>query len=240
MEKSSRRSDPSQGAQPDGAEPPAEGLRSRKKAKRRDDILMQARSLFAETGVDAVTMSEIAQAAGVSTPTVFNYFGNKDGILIALITEGTQKARENSKVLEPRTDVDFLTTLMTVFLDVSSETLAIARKRIWRYAQAATIRHPDTDIARSLEEIDAALLQIVERILSRYELTLHDGSRGDPRVVAHLFLDVWMTTFHAFVRAEDMTLETHEKQLHARFAPLCRMIFAPAFLARPTLAEDRA
>lgn len=217
----------------------ATSLRSRKKAMRREEILDQARSLFAEKGVDAVTMTEIAEAAGVSTPTVFNYFGNKDGILIALITEGAQKARDNSKVLEPRTDVDFVSTLLTVFMDISVETMAIANKRIWRYATAASIRHPATEFAENFHEVDAALLEVIERILSRYSLTLRDGTPGDARVISHLFFDVWLTTFQEFIRAQDMTIETHGDHLRARFLPLCRVIFARDFLAAPKLSTAR-
>ena len=215
------------------------GLRSRQKAMRQDQILAQASALFAEKGVDAVTMAEIAVAAGVSTPTVFNYFGNKDGILIALITEGAQKARDNSKVLEPRTDIDFVTTLLTVFLDISVETMAIASKRIWRYAHAASTRHPTTEFAKTFREVDNALLDLTEDILSRYSLKLHDGTQGDARPIAHLFFDVWFNTFQEFIRSPDMAIETHGDHLRARFAPICRMIFAPDFLAMPTLLSAR-
>ncbi len=224
------------------AEPPektATGLRSRKKARRREEILDQAKSLFAVKGVDAVTMTEIAEAAEVSTPTVFNYFGNKDGILVALITEGAQNARDNSKMLEPRTDVDFFSTLMALFMDISVETMAIASKRIWRYANAAAIRQPTTDFSRSFQEVDAALLDLLEHVLSQYDLTLQDGTRGDARHIAHLFFDVWIMTFQAFVGSDDMTLENHREHLSARFKPLCRMIFAPDFLAAPTLSTPR-
>ena len=217
----------------------ATGLRSRQKARRREQILAQAKALFAENGVDAVTMAEIAMAAGVSTPTVFNYFGNKDGILIAMITEGAQKARDNSKVLEPRTDVDFVTTLLAVFMDISAETMAIASKRIWRYAQAASTRRPMTEFAQTFQEVDDALLDLTEGILSRYSLKLHDGTQGDARHIAHLFFDVWLNTFQEFIRSPDMAIETHGDQLRARFAPLCRMIFAPEFLAVPTLSSAR-
>ena len=217
----------------------ATGLRTRQKAQRREQILAEAKALFADTGVDAVTMAEIAEAAGVSTPTVFNYFGNKDGILIALITEGTQKARTNSKVLKPRTDVDFVTALLAVFMDISVETMAIASKRIWRYAHAASTRHPTTEFARAFKEVDKALLDLTEDILSQYTLTLANGTQGDGRHIAHLFFDVWFSTFQDFIQSPDMAVDTNCDQLRARFAPLCQMIFAPDFLTAPTLSHAR-
>ena len=78
----------------DSAKP---GLRDRKKARRRDEIIAAARELFTVQGIDATTMTEIAAAAEVSAPTVFNYFGSKDGILIAMISEGTRAARERDR-----------------------------------------------------------------------------------------------------------------------------------------------
>jgi AcrR family transcriptional regulator len=55
----------------------------------RDDprarILDAARALFASRGFDAVTMSDVAEAAGVVRATVFNQFGSK-GALVEAIT----------------------------------------------------------------------------------------------------------------------------------------------------------
>jgi AcrR family transcriptional regulator len=50
-------------------------------------ILETARELFAENGADAVSMADVAVAAGVSRATVFNHFGSKRALLEA-ITEG--------------------------------------------------------------------------------------------------------------------------------------------------------
>src|SRR4051794_27529383 len=56
------------------------GLRQRKKAKTRQRIAETARDLFVERGFEAVTVSEIADAADVSQKTVFNYFPTKEDI----------------------------------------------------------------------------------------------------------------------------------------------------------------
>jgi AcrR family transcriptional regulator len=50
-------------------------------------ILEAARELFAENGADAVSMADVAVAAGVSRATVFNHFGSKHALLEG-ITEG--------------------------------------------------------------------------------------------------------------------------------------------------------
>jgi AcrR family transcriptional regulator len=53
------------------------------KAERRTRILAAARKLVAERGYDGLTMRDLASAARVSVPTLYNLFGSKDAILIA-------------------------------------------------------------------------------------------------------------------------------------------------------------
>ena len=59
---------------------PALPLRERKKRLTRQHISDVATSLFALRGFDAVTVAEIADAAGVSKMTVFNYFPRKEDL----------------------------------------------------------------------------------------------------------------------------------------------------------------
>ena len=53
------------------------------KAERRQRILAAARKLVAERGYDGLTMRDLARAARVSVPTLYNLFGSKDAILVA-------------------------------------------------------------------------------------------------------------------------------------------------------------
>ncbi len=55
--------------------------RVRAREERRERILAAAWPLFSQHGFDQVTMAQIAEAAGVSTRTVFNHFPRKDDIV---------------------------------------------------------------------------------------------------------------------------------------------------------------
>jgi AcrR family transcriptional regulator len=56
------------------------GLREAKKQQTREVIADKAMELFATRGFDHVTVAEVAEAAGVSEKTVFNYFPTKEDL----------------------------------------------------------------------------------------------------------------------------------------------------------------
>ena len=62
--------------------PQAEGLRERKKRLMRQQLSDTATRMFLERGFDAVRVSEIAEACGVSEKTVFNYFPTKEALIL--------------------------------------------------------------------------------------------------------------------------------------------------------------
>jgi AcrR family transcriptional regulator len=56
-------------------------------ARNRQRVLDAARQLFRERGVRLVTMSDVAEAAGVAKGTVFHRFGDRAGLALALVDE---------------------------------------------------------------------------------------------------------------------------------------------------------
>lgn len=53
----------------------------------RDTLLHLARSIADTEGIDALNMRTIAQSAGIATGTMYNYFSNKEELLLALTEE---------------------------------------------------------------------------------------------------------------------------------------------------------
>jgi len=63
-------------------------------ARNREKVLDAARRLFAERGVDSVTIEQIARAAGVGKGTVFHRFGDRAGLVMALVDEQERALQE--------------------------------------------------------------------------------------------------------------------------------------------------
>lgn len=56
-------------------------------AERRQQLLGVATDLLEEGGPDALRMDALARAAGVSRPVVYEQFGDRDGLIVALVHE---------------------------------------------------------------------------------------------------------------------------------------------------------
>src|SRR3954447_5594039 len=68
--------------------PPAPPPERADAARNRRRVLDAAASLFAERGVDAVTMDDVVAAAGVGKGTLYRRFGDKRGLVAARLDGG--------------------------------------------------------------------------------------------------------------------------------------------------------
>jgi AcrR family transcriptional regulator len=78
------------------------GLRERQKAGRREDILDAASLLFRRDGFAETSIEEIAARAGLSAGTVYNYFGAKGDLLLALVALDGEEVRSAGAALRIR------------------------------------------------------------------------------------------------------------------------------------------
>src|SRR5919198_5439669 len=79
------------------ADLPVAGGERRRRAdavRNAERVLSAARRLFAERGVADVTMSDVAEAAGVAKGTVFHRFGDRSGLARALVDDRERGLQE--------------------------------------------------------------------------------------------------------------------------------------------------
>jgi len=79
----------------------------------KDVLLQQALILFRREGYDATGVQKVADAAGVGKPTLYHYFGNKRGLLNALLTVNLEKFWKDLEVATAY-DHDIVKTLESI------------------------------------------------------------------------------------------------------------------------------
>jgi AcrR family transcriptional regulator len=77
-----------------GERPPSAPLERGDAARNRALLLDAARRLIAERGADAVSMDDIAAAAGVGKGTVFRRFGSRAGLMMVLLDEDERASQQ--------------------------------------------------------------------------------------------------------------------------------------------------
>jgi AcrR family transcriptional regulator len=70
---------------------------------RREQILGAAIKVFSEKGFHPAKMQEVANAAGVSNGTVYNYFRSKDEVLLALLAQLSEREQRKEQMEQLQT-----------------------------------------------------------------------------------------------------------------------------------------
>ncbi|MDR7016316.1 TetR/AcrR family transcriptional regulator [Acinetobacter sp. 3657] len=65
------------------------------KDDRRQQLLHVARSIIREQGVEALTLGYLAEQAGISKPIAYRHFKDKEGLLIAIYKEFSDKQKQD-------------------------------------------------------------------------------------------------------------------------------------------------
>ncbi|SES28224.1 TetR/AcrR family transcriptional regulator [Actinokineospora terrae] len=184
-------------------------------ARNRRRILVAARALFAQRGVDKVTMDQIAAAAGVGKGTLFRRFGDKSGLAAALLDDGERGLRarvaEGAAPLGPGGDpaarlvafFDAYLTFLTDHLDLVH--LAETARPGTRYRIAA-YRYWHGHVAALLTEAEAA---------------------GDRDALAHVLLASVAADLQRAVRAEVTAAGMRASVLHVVDSVVNAQVSAP-------------
>src|SRR5215210_9480728 len=70
----------------------------------RERIMEAAARLLSEGGVEGTSTRAICEVAGVTQPTLYHHFGDKEGLIGAVVSEGFERALASKKASERETD----------------------------------------------------------------------------------------------------------------------------------------
>lgn len=137
--------------------------------------------IFAEKTIDAVNLTEAAQASGVGMATVYRHFGTKTALVLEIgtwlwqrISEQTQRIREN----EGRTAIETYEYFLDVFIDLYRN-----HKDVLRFNHFFNVYVQREDVtAEQLEPYNEVIEQLARRFHRVYVKGCQDGTlRTDVR-----------------------------------------------------------
>lgn len=182
------------------------GLRERQKEQRRQDIAQAALELFRANGFGATTLEQIANQAGVSAPTVVNYFGGKQEILLALLKQPDEQAMRDARAnLDEQSDpLDALCEFEGLMTDYQLQAMPAS---LWRELAPFLLTG---ELAQALSPWNAAVIEETKALLEHFQRA--------GKVRESIDIDVAATLFNqyanmAFIRLATET--TPDRQAHA-------------------------
>ena len=141
------------------------GLREHQKAGRRKRILEAARRHFLERGYNAATVEAIAGTAEVSAVTVYNYYGTKRGLLLALVGQSDDIliGKLNAFIADPPGDP--LEAIAGVSAVIRDHALGYLDKPIWRQVIATSVIEGSAGFGRGYAALDRTLGGLIGTLL---------------------------------------------------------------------------
>jgi len=185
-------------------------LRVRRKLQTRSDIVRAAFDLFGRLGYEAVSMDSVAEAAGVSRATLFNYFPQKELILREIAAARVEKLKSILEGFAASGEPPAFESIVALVVRLSEENARISGgskklllETIFRQASKGLL-------LAAREEAIKALAAALEQI---------PGRRGDPRLMAEMVFCVYIATMLEWLMREGVPqhwlTETMRRRLEA-------------------------
>lgn len=199
-------------------------LRERQKADRERRILSAAVHKFRAKGYKAVRIEDLAEAAEVSVGTVYNYYGTKGDILIAIVTMEVEEVLAEGQALVDDPPADPGEALLALTFCYYDHSLNYLTKEMWRRAMALSIEAPDTPNGQRYAALDAKLAQQVGDLLRRFQAQGHLAPDLDATALGRVLFNNLNQSFIAFVTDDSMTLDELRADMTALTKPITQLL----------------
>jgi AcrR family transcriptional regulator len=205
------------------------GLRERKKAQRRELIMDIARRKFRDESYADVTIESIAYEAGISGVTVYNYFGHKAGLLLALVEESdrslTRRLMEEQAAMQQDAP-DFVGYCADFAQRLRLHATGNLPKPVWREILAASIQSGSEDFGRNYRSLDQALTDFLAQWA---HICIRAGTLPpsiDPDGLADTMFQLQNARFQQFMSDDEISAEEIDRLTRRDFAQLSHLFAA--------------
>jgi AcrR family transcriptional regulator len=136
--------------------------KEREKGRREREILLCARHLIHESGYVDLNMDSLAEAVGISKPTLYQHFKNKEDVIIHVLIDGIEEVEEY---------------LLTPSEELPLERLKVALRLILvnRYGTHGLLNDFEADVITSTLYKHPDVVQVKKRVLTEVERLIDEG-----------------------------------------------------------------
>lgn len=173
-----------------GTDAMAETRRSHLKQRRRRDIVLAARRLFAERGFLAVSIEDLGTAVGISGPAVYRYFPSKEAILSELLVRVSEGLLEGGRreVIEAVSGADAIRRLIAFHTEFALRDRELIR------IQDRDLQHLPPEERRSVRRLQRAYVEVWVEALVANDTGM---SAARARTMAHAAFGLLNSTPHS-------------------------------------------
>jgi AcrR family transcriptional regulator len=170
-----------------------------------DRILLKALALFSDRGYDATSVREICEAAGVTKPTLYHFYGSKEGVYRTLVEGTLDQYRDGVRTIvdAPGTVSERLKTIARGHFAYTKERPELVRFLVGLIHNPPSSA-PATDFHRLYDEVLAHYARLIQQ-------GVEDGTLASGAVAVRLlvFSGAMMEAIHGFLFAgrPDLTPE---------------------------------
>lgn len=204
------------------------GLREQQKADRHRRILDAASALFRNLGYEAARMEDIAELARVSPGTVYNYFGYKGDVLVAIVAMEVEEILADGALMIDRPHLSVEDAVGALIAHYYDHSLVYLNKEMWRMAMALSIRDPNGAVSRRYTALDQQLADQICQLLKRLQIAGLVTAGLDTTAIGQMIFNNLNMMFMEFVKEERMPLSLLKDRVTQQNAPLLRLIRSSA------------
>ncbi|MFL1389664.1 TetR/AcrR family transcriptional regulator [Pseudomonas tritici] len=188
------------------------GLRERQKAERRQAISKAAVELFERQGFQNTTIEQIASQAGVSPPTVFKYFGNKQEIILEILHHADQRAITDTRSLIHKID-DPVEALCHLERLLTGYALEVMHPSLWRELLPLILFGGSNGLPEGYRAMNDALRAEISELLRELQRAGKLRPQLDVELAAFLLNDYSHLQLFRLVNQEHPDIDAHSTQV---------------------------
>ncbi|MDG4718234.1 MULTISPECIES: TetR/AcrR family transcriptional regulator [Thalassospira] len=200
------------------------GLRAQKKADKNRRILEAATTLFRKVGYDSARIEDIAEMAGVSVGTFYNYYKNKGDMLMATVSMEVEEVLAAGEGIIAKKHDQVAGALLELIGKYYDHSLTYLSKEMWRTAMSLSIAQPETPFSKRYTALDHRLSKQVCDLFRSLQDRGIVRKDVDCTATGELVFNNVNMMFIEFVKDEEMNVDGLKDQVARQNIPLADLV----------------